>query len=250
MGRPDFESESPPAGAEQFATTHWSMVLAARDRALPQAATALADLCGTYWYPLYAFVRRRGHTVEEAQDLTQEFFLRLLEKDYLQVVDRSKGRFRSFLLAAFEHFLLNEYDRQKAQKRGGCCKILALDFSSAEARYATEPAHTETPEKLFERRWALTLLDGVLQCLGDEYAQAGKDALFARLKPHLLEEPDAAAYAHIAAELNVSEAAVKMAVHRLRKRFRQRLHDEIARTLDAGEEIESEIRLLFEALAS
>ena len=250
MARSHLEPHAPPAGAEHFATTHWSMVLAARDRALPQAEAALEDLCRTYWYPLYAFVRRRGHDADEAQDLTQGFFLRLLEKDYLKVVDRAKGRFRSFLLAAFEHYLLNEYDRRNARKRGGHCKILSLDWVAAEARYAAEPAHAETPEKLFERRWALTLLDGVLHCLGEEYGRAGKEPLFARLKPHLLDEPDAVAYAQIAAELELTEAAVKMAVHRLRKRFRQHLYDEISRTLELGEEIESEIRFLFEALGS
>src|SRR5262249_28168649 len=149
-------------GAGRFATTRWSMVLAARDHAAPQSREALAALCAAYWYPLYAYVRRQGHDADAASDLTQEFFARLLEKDCLQVVDRGKGKFRSFLLAACRHFLLNEYDRGRAYKRGGAVTFTGLDFQSAEGRYSREPGHSLTPEKLYERRWALTLLDQVL----------------------------------------------------------------------------------------
>lgn len=234
----------------QFATTHWSVVLAARDPAAPQAAQALEDLCGIYWYPLYAFVRRRGFSADEAQDLTQEFFLRLLEKDYLRVVDRSKGRFRSFLRAAMEHFLSNELDRARAQKRGGDRRRLSLDFRDAEGKYQIEPADGQTPEALFERRWALTLLDAVLQRLQDEHTAAGKGELFACLKDYLVDSPEAAPYAEVATEVRLSEAAVKMAVHRLRKRYRQLLHEEIAQTVADPAEVEEEIQHLFRALGS
>src|SRR5436309_2659860 len=154
--------ESLPGAAGRFATTHWSLVVAAQDRGSPQAKEALSGLCGSYWYPLYAFIRRQGHSADKAQDLTQEFFARLLEKDFLAAVDREKGKFRSFLLAACKHFLANERDRVRAQKRGGGRQGLSLDFNSADRRYGLEPAHTLTPERLFERRWALTLLDQVL----------------------------------------------------------------------------------------
>ncbi len=150
----------PPAGADRFATTRWSLILAARDRATPEADQALADLCRLYWYPLYAFVRRQGHAADAAQDLTQEFFARLLEKDYLGAADRDKGKFRSFLLTACKHFLANERDRERAQKRGGGREVLLIDVSRGETLYSREPAHAQTPEKLFERRWALALLVG------------------------------------------------------------------------------------------
>jgi RNA polymerase sigma-70 factor (ECF subfamily) len=232
----------------RFATTHWSVVLAARDPVQPNSREALSDLCQTYWYPLYAFVRRRGHDVDEAQDLTQAFFLRLLEKDYLRVVDRAKGRFRSFLLAAFDHFLHNEYDRARAQKRGGGRQPLSLDFIGAEERYSVEPAHTETPDKLFERRWALTLLDCVLARLEQEWITAGKERLFERLKPCLLDDPKSLPYAAIGEELRMSPAAVKMAVHRLRKRYRELLREEIGRTVESPEQVDDEIAGLFAAL--
>lgn len=231
-----------------FATTRWSVILAARDPAAPHARAALETLCETYWYPLYAFVRRRGHSAEQAQDLTQEFFVRLLEKDYLKVVDQSKGRFRSFLLASFDHFLHNEFDRARAQKRGGGRAQLSLDFRDAEGRYHVEPADVQTPEKLFERRWALTVLDRVLRRLEEEHAEAGKAEFFLNLKGHLLEEPDAVPYAKLAERLAISEAAAKMAVSRLRKRYRLLLREEIAHTVEDAGEVEEEIRHLFEAL--
>jgi RNA polymerase sigma-70 factor (ECF subfamily) len=234
----------------RFATTHWSLVLAARDPALPQSRAALSELCSTYWYPLYAFVRRRGHDPEAAQDLTQAFFLRLLEKDSLRVVDRAKGRFRSFLLAAFEHFLQNEYDRARAQKRGGGHQPLSLDFTGAEDRYTVEPAHTETPDKLFERRWALTVLDCVLARLEQEWTAAGKEKVFESLRSCLLDDPQSLPYVVIAEELHLSPAAVKMAVHRLRKRYRVLLREEIGRTVEDPEQVDDEIAGLFAALGS
>lgn len=237
----------PAAASGRFATTHWSLVVAARDRASPEAPDALAALCRAYWYPLYAFIRRRGHDADEAQDLTQEFFARLLEKDFLQDVDRERGKFRSFLLAACQHFLCNERDRARAGKRGGGRPVLPLDFPDAEGRYGREPAHQLTPEKLFERRWALTLLERVLARLREESEAAGKVALFERLKGSLVGDPAAGSYAAAAADLGSTEAAVKMAVHRLRRRYRALLEDEIAVTVGPGQ-VEEEVRALFAAL--
>src|SRR5262249_31693482 len=174
MLSPDPFSPVPPAGAGSFATTQWSLVVAARDRAAPQAAEALAELCRAYWYPLYAFIRRQVHSAEQAEDLTQEFFARLLSQDFLRTVDRARGKFRAFLLACCKHFLANERDRTGARKRGGGCTILSLDFETAADRYSREPADTLTAEKLFERRWALTLLDQALEQLGREFGEAGK----------------------------------------------------------------------------
>ena len=250
MAHPEANSGSP--GGSLFATTHWSLVLAAKDRASPQSQEALAALCAAYWYPLYAYVRRRGHDAHQAQDLTQEFFARLLEKDYLQVVDREKGKFRSFLLAALQHFLSNEYDRAKARKRGGGGgrPALAIDFAAAEGRYALEPAHSLTPEKLFERRWALTLLDGVLARLREEYHDGGKGKLFDGLKSYLTAGESAVSHAETARTLDMSEGAVKVAAHRLRKRYRELLREEIERTLDEPGRIDDEIRDLFAALGS
>jgi RNA polymerase sigma-70 factor (ECF subfamily) len=241
-------ASSNPAGANRFATTHWSVVLAARDRAAPQSREALAALCAAYWYPLYAYIRRRGHDADQAQDLTQEFFARLLEKDYLQVVDRAKGKFRSFLLAACQHFLCNEYDRARARKRGGGRASISLDFQAAEGRYGLEPAHSLTPEKLFERRWALTLLDQVLGRLRDEMIHAGREKLFETLKVVLMGEKASIPYRQLAKELDLSEGSIKVAVHRLRKRYRELLREEIERTLDESVQVEEEIRDLFAAL--
>lgn len=233
----------------QFATTHWSLVLAARDRAEPGADDALASLCGLYWYPLYAYVRRRGHGADEAHDLTQEFFARLLEKDFLAGVDRGKGKFRAFLLAACNHFLANERDRVRAKKRGGGRAIRSLSAADAEGRYNAEPADAQTPEKLFERRWALALLQQVMARLRDEFEAKGKGRLFDQLRGFLVGEKGAG-YRQAANELRLSEGAVKVAVHRLRQRYRELLHEEIARTVGGPDEVEEEIRALFAALGS
>ncbi len=238
------------AGDGQFATTHWSLVVAARDRAAPEARDALAALCGLYWYPLYAFVRRQGHPADQAQDLTQGFFARLLEPDFFKAVDRSRGKFRSFLLAACKHYLANERDRARAVKRGGGRPVLSLDFAGADQRYHHEPAHQLTPERLFERRWALTLLDQVLTRLRQEFDEAGKAAVFQTLKGVLTGESGKVPYHDLAARLALSEGAVKVAVHRLRRRYRELLREEIARTLDDPGLVEEEIRDLFAALGS
>jgi RNA polymerase sigma-70 factor (ECF subfamily) len=232
-----------------FATTHWSLVLAARDRAEPGAADALASLCALYWYPLYAYVRRRGHDADAAHDLTQEFFTRLLEKDFLAAVDRGKGKFRSFLLAACTHFLANEHDRARAKKRGGGRPLLSLDAADAEGRYRAEPAGGLTPEKLFERRWALALLDQVMARLRGEFEAKDKGRLFDRLRGFLVGEKGTG-YRQAADELGLSEGAVKVAVHRLRQRYRELLHEEIGRTVAEPGQVEEEVRDLFRALGS
>lgn len=175
-------------GAEQFATTHWSLVLAAGRRSSPDSNEALSELCRTYWYPLYVYVRRRVPHADEAQDLTQEFFTRLLEKNYLSAATPTRGRFRAFLLTAVQHFLANEWDKARAQKRGGGQVVISLDFRSGESRYSVEPADGSTPERLYERQWVLTLLDHVLARLGEELALAGKSRDFQQLKVFITSE--------------------------------------------------------------
>ena len=235
--------------AAGFAATRWTLVLAAaRGSVTPRAAEAMAELCRVYWYPLYAYVRRRGHDTHEAEDLTQEFFLRLLAKNYLAAVDRKKGKFRAFLLASLKHFLANEWDRSQAQKRGGGKTPLPISTADAENRYRLEPWHDLTPEKLFERRWALTVLDNVLVRLQLALAFEGKQSLFDRLKPFLTAGRESGGYASAAAELKMTEGAVKTAVHRLRRRYRQLLRDEIAQTVAGPEEIDDEIQYLLACL--
>jgi RNA polymerase sigma factor (sigma-70 family) len=230
-------------GAAQFGQTHWSVVLSAAGRQNPsQAAESLEKLCSLYWRPLYAYLRRQGESPHDAQDLTQEFFFRLLKKDFLNAVDQSKGRFRSFLLAALKHFLSNERDRARAQKRGGGQSPLSLDFTSEETQFSFQPADNVTPETLFERRWATTLLEQALARLRREYAAQSKEPLFEQLKTTLTEGRGSVAYSALAASLKMSEAAVKMAVHRLRQRYRECLRAEIAQTVVTAEEIEDEPR--------
>lgn len=238
---------APRAG--QFLTTHWSVVLAAADTSSPQAPQALATLCQAYWYPLYAFVRRQGHSPHDAQDLTQAFFARLLEKGYLKDVDRQRGRFRSFLLASLKHFLANQWDRARALKRGGGQQVISLDERDAESRYALEPKDEQSADRLYERRWALLLLERVLGRLKQEFVSAGKAGLFEALKGVLSAGSGALPYAEVAARLGTSEAAVKVAVHRLRRRYRELLRAEIAQTVASPAEVEDEIRYLFAVLS-
>lgn len=212
------------------------------------ARDALAALCENYWFPLYAYVRRLGYSSHDAQDLTQAFFARLLEKDCLADVSRSKGRFRSFLLASMKHFLANEWDRARAQKRGGGELLIRLDAHTAESRYSLEPVHDASPDKLFERRWALTLLERVLARLRTELEEAGKARVFERLKRFMAGEGGEDSYAAAGAELGLSEGNVKVTVHRLRKRYRQLLREEIAPTVSSQAEAREEIRCLFRAL--
>jgi RNA polymerase sigma factor (sigma-70 family) len=234
---------------QRFMTTHWSVVLAAADASSPDCDRALATLCKTYWYPLYAFVRRQGHAAHEAEDLTQEFFARILEKQYLDGVGPEKGRFRTFLLVCLRRFLANEWDRQRALKRGGGRAPLSIDFADADARYRLEPAHELTAERLFERRWALTLLEQVLAGLAAEMRRSGKGELFDALKVYLAASTSAPPHADVAGRLNMTEGAVKVAVHRLRGRYRQLLREEIAKTVGDEAEVEEEIGRLFAALA-
>ena len=232
-----------------FVTTHWSLVLSAGDQPSPQAADALEKLRRAYWLPISAFVRRQGRSPHDAQDLTQEFFTRLLEKKTLAVADPARGRFRSFLLASLKHFLANEWDRARARKRGGGQTLIPIDAADAETKYGLEPADHVTAEKIFERRWALALLDQVLRRLREEYARDGREKLFERLKPTLTEPSRTVSYAIIAAQLGASEGAVKSAVHRLRQRYRELLRAEIANTVAAPGEVETEMRHLFRVLA-
>jgi len=243
MPPPDRSSDTRRAGGKSFATTHWSLVLAAGHGSRPDAATALATLCETYWYPLYYYVRRRGCRAEEAQDLTQEFFARLLEKGYLKVADPERGRFRSFLLASLNHFLANEWRRRSARKRGGGKPAISLDAESAETRYRQEPAHNLTPENAYERRWAMLLLEKALLTLRDEYAAGGKAKVFARLSG-FLGGAERTAYGKAARELGTTEGAVKVAVHRLRKRCRAILRAEVAQTVADPADVDEELRHL------
>jgi RNA polymerase sigma-70 factor (ECF subfamily) len=237
-----------PDRPQAFATTQWSMVSQAARRSSPAAAEALQALCESYWYPLYAYVRRRGHNPQDAQDLTQEFFARLLEKRSLTRADPERGRFRTFLLASLDHFLANEWRKAGARKRGGDRCVLSLDFQKGEDRYALEPVDRWTAERTFQRRWALTLIERALERLRVEYESQGKGSLFEALKPHLGGEDPVPTYGEIAEQLGLSEGAVKTAAHRLRRRGRELLHLEAAQTLARSDDVQSEIQDLFAAL--
>jgi len=231
-----------------FATTHWSVVLAAGQNDTTQAHAALEKLCRTYWYPLYGYVRRCGHSPEDAQDLTQEFFKQLLERQSLTHADPSRGRFRSFILTAMNHFLAGEWKKARAKKRGGGCLMLSLDWVTAEERYNLEPVDNSTPVRIFEKQWTLTLLGEVLDRLELEYQNEGKTELFAALKQTLLGVRESQRYAELAARLGMSENNFKVAVHRMRKRYRELVRDEISTTLDRPDDVETEMRHLFDAL--
>lgn len=233
-----------------FGTTHWSVVLGARQADFDGAAGAMEALCRNYWYPLYVFIRRRGSDPHEAEDLTQAFFAFLLAKEGLKKVDRAKGRFRTFLLAALTNFLNNEWDKRQALKRGGQCRIVSLNEMAAEDRYRFEPADPLTPERLFERRWALTLLEQALARLKQEYIAEGKAAMFGKLETGLTREVAEGICAEWAAALGMSKGAVKVALHRLRRRFGESLRHEIARTVTSPAEVDDEIRHLFAAIST
>jgi len=247
MPIPENAPKGPESADGRFALTRWSVVLAAGGDD-PAARRALEILCINYWYPLYAFVRRQGHQPHDAQDLTQEFFAKLLEKGWLDGVAREKGKFRSFLLASMKHFLSNERDRARAQKRGGGRSPISLDTHSAESRYAMEPVDIATPEKIFDRRWALTLLEQVLARLRAEMASRGNAALFDELKASLCGQPSP--YGQIAAKLDMSEGAVKVAAHRLRQRYRELIREEVAQTVGSEGDVDDELRELMSALSS
>jgi RNA polymerase sigma-70 factor (ECF subfamily) len=225
-----------------FPVTRWTLVVAAGDPQRKDARSALVYLCENYWYPLYAYLRRRGYPRDEAQDLTQEFFTRLLEGRYLDRADPEKGRFRSFLLTSLKFFAADEADRHLARKRGGGM-LLPLEFSSGEERYQREPSHDETPERIFERRWAISMLDRVVEKLRNEFVHHGRLDHFERLKVFLLGRSDVP-YAALAFEMNTSEGALRVAIHRLRNRYRELFRQEIADTVADPAEVESELRYL------
>ena len=229
-------------GPSRFPTTRWTLVVAAGHPQRKEARSALVFLSENYWYPLYAYLRRRGYPPDQAQDLTQEFFMRLLEGRYLDRAVPEKGRFRSFILTSLKFLVADEQDRQRARKRGGG-RLVPLEFSSGEERYQREPAHNETPERIFERRWAISVLDRVVATLRDEFVQHGRPDHFERLKVFLLSNAGAP-YAALAREMNTSEGALKVAIHRLRKRYRELFRQEIADTVADPAEVESELRFL------
>jgi RNA polymerase sigma factor (sigma-70 family) len=235
---------------QRFGTTSWSMVLAAGEADSTRARGALAALCEAYWYPLYAFIRRQGSTQDEARDLTQGYFLQFLEKGFLKSVRPEAGLFRSFLLASVKHFLSNERDRERAVKRGGGRLPIRLELDAAEGRYRMDPADSAlTPDRLFERQWAMTVLGRAMESLRDEFDRSGETARFERLKPYLTGDEPSVPYQKVAAELGLSESAVKVAVHRLRQRFGQALREVVAETVANPAEIDDEIRSMLASLA-
>jgi RNA polymerase sigma factor (sigma-70 family) len=237
---------------DQFRTTHWSVVLLSAQSQVSGSREALADLCRLYWYPLYAFVRRRGYSAEDAQDLTQGFFLSLLERKSLRRVAPEKGRFRSFLLASLKNYLFNEFDRENSIKRGGQIEFVALDFESGEERYREDAEDSLTAEKVFDARWAMTLLEHAMARLGKEYALQGKAGIMDALRPFLdpINCKRLPSYEEVADKLRVSLGGVKTLIHRLRKRYNELLREEVARTLTDPEGVDDEIHALCEALIS
>jgi RNA polymerase sigma factor (sigma-70 family) len=241
---------STPNQSPLFATTRWSVVMTARAGGGTASSAALETLCAVYWYPLYAFVRRLGHAPHDAQDLTQEFFARLLAKEWLGGVARERGRFRTFLITALRRFLANEWDRARAEKRGGGCAILSLDSEIAEARYAMEPTVAAAADQVYERRWALTLLDQAMSRLREEYERHGQARAFAQLKEYLTAERHSIPYAEVAEALGTSTGAARVAVHRLRKRFREVFREAIADTVAQPEDIGEEVRYIVSVLGA
>jgi RNA polymerase sigma-70 factor (ECF subfamily) len=246
------ENSTPEVAATRdiFATTRWTLVLAAGRRGAPQADMALEELCRTYWYPLYAYVRRHGHLHENAEDLTQSFFARFLEKNYLAGLSSDKGKFRAFLLVALKHFLANEWDRANRQKRGGGILPLSLDWQDAETRYQINPADNLSPDKLYDRAWAVTLLERVITRLREESRAEGKAKMFEQLKPFLMVGKSAIPYDQAAAALELTEGAVRVAVHRLRRRYRELLREEIVQTLSDPAQADEEMQALFSAFTT
>lgn len=241
-------ASTPPR--DVFVTTRWTMVLSAGRRSSPQSDRALAELCQTYWYPLYAFVRRQGHSKEDAEDLVQAFFARFLEKNYLEGLQAERGKFRAFLLASLKHFLANEWDKANRQKRGGGAQHLSLDWRSAEDRLHLDPPGADSPDRTFDREWALALLECVIRRLRDECLRVGREHLFEQAKGYLMVGEKAIPYAEAARALGTDEGTMRVAVHRLRKRYRELLRDEIAQTLNDPAQVQEELRSLQAALAT
>lgn len=237
-------------GAEGgFATTHWSVVLLAGQGGSPESASALERLCRIYWYPLYAYARRQGYAPPDGEDLTQQFFAGFLEKKYFGLANPDRGRFRSFLLASFKHFLANEYHRSHAAKRGGGARVISWDAADTEERYRLEPASETTPDRLFDRTWVITLLEKVMKELQQEYVLAGKRRVFDALQGFLSGDKSEATYARVGEGVQMTESAVKMAVSRLRQRYGERLRNEIAHTVAGPAAVEEELRHLLGALS-
>ncbi len=251
--RMDSDGQRAKSGAQnnpQFATTHWSLVVAAGEKKNSSSQQALAELCQAYWHPIYAYVRRRISNVHEAQDLTQEFFARLLENQTIATADPNRGRFRAFLLTACKRFLINEWHKERATKRGGGQKPLSLDFESEESKYVIELVDTLTAERLYERQWAITLLARVVERLKQEFTLKDQSQHFEQMKQFISGSKSTEAYVAAADALGISEGAVKVAAHRLRARYRELLRNEIAQTLQGPQEVDDEIRSLFEVLGS
>ena len=246
---PDSAQESDAGRPRVFATTHWSVVLAAGHGESAPAGRALETLCRAYWYPIYVYVRKKGYRPEEAQDLTQEFFAQLIAKNHFRLADRTKGRFRAFLMATLDYFLAREWSRAHRQKRGGQFTFISLDEHSPEKRYQMEPADLETPERKFFRQWALTVLKQAMNALQKECEANDKAPLFREAKNLISGERHGAAYAQMSKSLNMGEGAVRVAVHRLRQRYGELLRREVAHTVTSEEEVDEELRYLIQVLS-
>jgi len=247
---PEADPISARASAGVFATTHWSVVLAAGHSSTPGAQEALETLCRTYWYPLYVYVRGQGQGPHDAQDLTQEFFARLLEKKYLRLADPDRGKFRAFLLKSLKHFLVNEWEKARTQKRGGGQCTIPLDADIAESRYAAEPVQALTLDQVYEKRWAVTLIEAVLARLRENYEADGRLPVFETLKGFIWGDQSTLSYADAASQLGLTEGALKVAVHRLRGRYRELLRAEIAKTVETPGEVDEELQHLIAVLAA
>ncbi len=246
----EHSSEQSSAPGDIFATTHWTVVLAAGQRHTPQSDGALEELCRTYWFPLYAYVRRRGHNKQDAEDLTQAFFARLLEKNFLANLDGEKGKFRAFLLASLKHFLANEWDKAQTQKRGGGAAHLSLDWQTADTKFQVAATNGPGPDQAFDREWALALLAKVIERLQKECEAEGRAKLFTQLKLFLTAGKGETAQSEVAKTLGMEEGAVRVAVHRLRKRYRALLRVEIAQTLADQSQVDAEMQVLFGAFSA
>jgi RNA polymerase sigma-70 factor (ECF subfamily) len=244
------ENASGGRTAARFATTHWSTVLAAGDSASPGSREALERVCQTYWYPLYAFVRRKGHSPDDAKDLTQAFFERFLEKHYLRAVGAEKGRFRTFLLTSLTHFLADEWDKVRTAKRGGDFKFLSLDLAACEERFGAALGESDSPERHFDVLWAEAVMNRALESLAEEYRAADKLALFEALSGFLSRSADDGEYAAVGERLGFNTRAVTVAVSRLRERYRTLIRAEIAQTVEKGSDVDAELHYLIELVAS
>jgi RNA polymerase sigma factor (sigma-70 family) len=246
----ELSTSGPVGGANRFQTTRWSVVLLSGKSEVSGSNEAFAELCRLYWYPLYAFIRHRGHSPEDAQDLAQGFFLHLAERRTLRRVDRSKGKFRSFLLASLQNYLSNEAQRSRCLKRGGKAQFLYLDIEDAEERYGMEPANALTPEKIFDARWAMVLLGEAMNRLSREYLGQGKANAFEALKVYLdpINSKELPTYENVAGRLKISVSSVKTLIHRLRKQYTAFVREEISRTVSDSVDVDAEIHELCEAL--